>query len=157
VATGESVHHSLLLETGSDGRFSHLELARAGGLWTFHPEGDGTLHGNAVERGKREVHHVVGWAFGPDDAVLVEGSPLSAAAIAWHASMSLGAEASTEARSTTAGVIMRVTGEIEAVAAIRLERPSPGTWQIGDEPPITIDDDGLPELADGVTQPLELE
>ena len=32
-----------------------------------------------------------------------------------------------------------------------------GTWQIGDEPPITIDDAGLPRLADGVTHPLELE
>ena len=84
VATGEAVQHSLLLETSPDGRFSHLELARAGGLWTFHPEGDGSLHGNAVERDVPEVRHVVGWAFGPDDLMLVEGSPLSAAAIAWH-------------------------------------------------------------------------
>ena len=38
----------LLLETDPDGRFSHLELARADGLWTFHPEADGTLHGNHV-------------------------------------------------------------------------------------------------------------
>src|SRR3954465_8975806 len=89
-APGESVHHSLLLETGSDGQFSHLELARAGGLWTFHPEGDGTLHGNAVERGRGRVRHVVGWAFGADDAVLVEGSRLSVAAIAWHESATLG-------------------------------------------------------------------
>src|SRR6187399_1360946 len=86
VATGDAVHHSLLLETAPDRRFSHMELARAGGLWTFHPESDATLHGNAVERATREVRHVVGWRFAPDDLVLVEGSPLSAAAIAWHAS-----------------------------------------------------------------------
>ena len=41
VVRGDAVGHSLLLETGIDGRFSHLELARAGGLWTFHPETDG--------------------------------------------------------------------------------------------------------------------
>ena len=157
VAIGESVHHSLLLETASNGRFSHLELARAGGLWTFHPEGDGTLHGNAVERGRGEVRHVVGWEFGPDDAVLVEGSPLAAAAIAWHRSTSLGAPGSTDARATIAGVILRTTGEIEAEAAIRVERVSLYIWHIGDEPPITIDDDGLPRLAEGVTRPLELE
>ena len=29
---------------------------------------------------------MVGWRFEPDDLVLVEGSPLSAAAIAWHGS-----------------------------------------------------------------------
>src|SRR4051794_16907537 len=104
VATGESVHHSLLLETAADGRVSHLELARAGGLWTFHPEGDGTLHGNAVERDRSEVRHVVSWPFGPDDAVLVAGSPLSAAAVAWHASTSLGADGSTDAPVATAGV-----------------------------------------------------
>src|SRR5438309_4491829 len=84
VATGDAVQHSLLLETSPDGRFSHLELARAGGLWTFHPEGDGSLHGNAVERDAPEVRHVVGSAFAADDLMLVEGSPSSAAAIAWH-------------------------------------------------------------------------
>ena len=53
VARGPDVVHALLLETDPDGRFSHLELARADGLWTFHPEGDGTLHGNHVDRTRR--------------------------------------------------------------------------------------------------------
>src|SRR5215213_1686927 len=122
VATGDAVRHSLLLETGSDRRFSRLELARARGLWTFHPEGDGTLHGNAVERDRPEVRHVAGWPFAPEDVVLVEGSPLSAAAIGWHASRLGPGHDSTEARATTAGVILRTTGEIEAVASIRLDR-----------------------------------
>ena len=39
---------SLLLELDPSGRFSHLELARADGLWTFHPETDGTIHGKSV-------------------------------------------------------------------------------------------------------------
>ena len=66
VARGDAVAHSLLLETGVDDRFSHLELARAGGLWTFHPEGDGTLHGNHVDPRGQAVRHVVGLPFGPD-------------------------------------------------------------------------------------------
>lgn len=157
VATGEAVHHALLLETAADGRFSHLELARAGGLWTFHPEPDGTLHGNAVEHDQPEVRHVVGWAFGPDDLLLVEGSPLSAAAIAWQLSTSGGGGSPGGGFTSCAGVILRATGAIDPVSAIRLERVSPGSWRIGDEPPITIDEAGLPVLSGGTTRPLELE
>src|SRR5436189_2001251 len=60
----ESVVSSLLLELDPDGRFSHLELATTAGLLTLHPEGDGTLHGNAVTADG--VHHVVAvpWASG---------------------------------------------------------------------------------------------
>ena len=158
VATGDAVHHALLLETSPDGGFSHLELARAGGLWTFHPEGDGSLHGNAVERDVREVRHVVGWAFAPDDLMLVEGSPLSAAAIAWHASTTRSGEAEQAAHvGGRVGVILRADGSIDAVTSIRLERLTDGSWQVGDEPPMVIDDAGLPVLSDGVIRPLELE
>src|SRR3954468_22251489 len=158
VATDDAVQHSLLLETSPDRRFSHLELARAGGLWTFHPEGDGSLHGNAVERDVREVGHVVGWAFAPDDLMLVEGSPLSAAAIAWYASTSRTGDPERAGEATgRAGVILRVDGSIEAVETIRLERLTDGSWQVGDEPPIAVDDAGLPLLAGGVIRPLELE
>jgi hypothetical protein len=158
VAAGNGVQHALLLETSPDGRFSHLELARAGGLWTFHPEGDGSLHGNAVERDVPEVRHVAGWAFAPDDLMLVEGSPLSAAAIAWHASTSRtgDTEHATEATGR-AGVILRVDGSIHAVQRIRVDSFTDRSWQIGDEPPIAIDDAGLPLLAGGVIRPLELE
>ena len=73
VVRGDAVGHSLLLETGADGRFSHLELARAGGLWTFHPETDGTLHGNHVDPRGRDVRHVVGLPFAPDDLLAHRG------------------------------------------------------------------------------------
>jgi hypothetical protein len=160
VSTGDAVHHALLLETSPDGRFSHLELARAGGLWTFHPEGDGTLHGNAVERDRPEVLHVAGWAFAPEDMMLVEGSPLSAAAIAWHAATSGNGALSTGSAGPVAGragVVLRVDGTIEAVEKIRLEKLGDGRWHVGDEPSIAIDDAGLPLLSGGVIRPLELE
>ena len=44
------------------GSFSHLELATPAGLLTLHPEGDGTLHGNAIEAGG--IRHVAGLAVG---------------------------------------------------------------------------------------------
>ena len=72
VARGTEVIHALLLETDPDGIFSHLELARADGLWTFHPEGDGTLHGNHVDPSEAGVRHVEGWSFRPDDVLVVD-------------------------------------------------------------------------------------
>jgi hypothetical protein len=56
-----------------------------------------------------------------------------------------------------AGVILRVNGSIDAVEAIRLERLVDGSWQVGHEPAIVIDDAGLPLLSGGVICPLELE
>ncbi len=153
VARGDAVGHSLLLETGVDGRFSHLELARAGGLWTFHPEADGTLHGNHVDPAGRDVSHVVGMPFAPDDLLLIAGSPLSAAAIAWRLSGSM-----TEGASATrAGVVLRASGELDAVPAIRVERLAGGRWRLDDGRPFGIDADGIPVLADGESRPLELD
>jgi hypothetical protein len=74
--------HSLLYETGIDRRFTHLELATPAGLATLHPETDGTLHGNVV-RSDRGVEHVVGVPFSPDGVLLVAGSAIAAAAVAW--------------------------------------------------------------------------
>ncbi len=83
VSRDGAVQHALLLETAPDGRFSHLELARVDGLWTFHPEADGTLHGNHVGRGEVDIRHVTGWPFAADDAILIEDSVIGLAAIAW--------------------------------------------------------------------------
>ncbi len=83
VARGPDVRHSLLLETDPDGRFSHLELARADGLWTFHPEADRTLHGNHVDRTTTGIRHVAGIPFEARAVLLVVGSPMSVAAVAW--------------------------------------------------------------------------
>ncbi len=120
-----------------NGRFSHLELARADGLWTFHPEPDGTLHGNHVAT-KTGVRHVVGRPFAPDDALLIEGSPISKAAIAWrHATADPGL-------SPVAGVVIGTDGTLAERSEVRLERLSATRWQVGEGSPIEIDDAGLP-------------
>ena len=75
-----AVVHSLLYETGPDRRFAHLELSTEAGLLTLHPEGDGTLHGNAVV--DEGVEHVLGIPWDSDAVLLVEGSTVAAAAAA---------------------------------------------------------------------------
>ena len=72
------LRHSLLLETAPDGAFSHLELATPAGLLTLHPEGDGTLHGNAIEAGG--IRHVVGLPWEAGGVVDIEGSPVAGGA-----------------------------------------------------------------------------
>ena len=80
--------HSLLFETGPDGRFTHLELARPDRLATLHPEGDGTLHGNHVGSDPGGGH-LAGWP-SPRTSMIVDGSPVSLAAIAWGPSRCAG-------------------------------------------------------------------
>ena len=155
VSQDGAVVHALLLETDPDGRFSHLELARVDGLWTFHPETDGTLHGNHVGDGDgREalVRHVAGWPFGPGDRLLVMGSPISLAAIAWRLAGSLDAGAGT----SVAAVVIERGGTLEQVPALRIERLSVTRWKIGDDAPFELDDDGLPVFEDELKQDLEL-
>ncbi len=150
-----AVVHALLLETDPDGRFSHLELARADGLWTFHPETDGTLHGNHVGGGEGPdalVQHVAGWRFGPGDALFVAGSPLSLAAIAWR----LGGSLDAGAAASVAGVVIDRGGTLGQVPALRVERLSATRWRIGDEAPFELDASGLPVFDEDVKQALEL-
>ena len=150
LARGEDVVHALLLETDPARRFSHLELARADGLWTFHPEPDGTLHGNHVA-GTAGVRHVAGRPFKPEDALLVEGSPVSKAAIAWrHATAGAGS-------SPVAAVVIGLDGTLGDRSTLRVERVSATRWQVGEGSPIEIDDAGLPVLEGGETWPLELD
>lgn len=85
VAVDTDVVFSLLYETGPDRRFTHLELAAAAGLATLHPESDGTFHGNVIRPGAG-IEHVRGLAAAPGGAVHVEGSVVTAAALAWAAS-----------------------------------------------------------------------
>jgi hypothetical protein len=148
VAHGSDVVHSLLLETDPNGRFSHLELARADGLWTFHPEVDGTLHGNHVGSDSG-VRHVEGRPFAPDDAMIVEGSPISLVAIAWgHAAGAL--------VCPVAGVEIGADGTLAELIDVPIERLSPTRWRIGQGSPIEIDEAGLPLLDNGERWPLEL-
>jgi hypothetical protein len=150
VARGTATQHALLLETDPDGWFSHLELARADGLWTFHPERDGTLHGNHVGRGEARVDHVAGWPFQPGDALLIEGSPIALAALAWsHRTVVAGS------MLEVAGVEIRLDGELARVPALALERLDNRRWRAGEGSPFEVDADGLPVLADGERRPLE--
>jgi hypothetical protein len=83
-----AVVHSLLLELSPDGRFSHLELTTAAGLLTLHPEGDGTIHGNAVTAAG--VTHIRGLPWQPEDAILIETSVVSAVITAgWQSRLGL--------------------------------------------------------------------
>ncbi len=153
VSRDGAVAHALLLETAPDGRFSHLELARGDGLWTFHPEPDGTLHGNHVGRGEVDVRHVTGWPFAPDDAILIEDSVISLAAIAWSRASSMAVGSSVD----VAAVVIGGDGALEPVPALRVERLSATGWRVGEAPPFELDPAGLPLLAGGSTRPLEVD
>jgi hypothetical protein len=151
IANGDDVVHALLLETDPDGRFSHMELARADGLWTFHPEGDGTLHGNHVDRSEAGVYHVEGWQFGPDDALVLEGSPVGTVAVVdrWRGSVAVGRTV------VIGGVVIGRDGVLRREDALTVERSSIGAWRVAGWPPVEVDDAGLPVLPDGQRRPLE--
>jgi hypothetical protein len=151
VADGGATRHALLLETDPNGWFSHLELARADGLWTFHPEPDGTLHGNHVVRGKEGVEHVAGLPFHQGDALLVQGSPIALAALAWSLRT-----AEAGAVLEVAAVEIRVDGELARIPAIAVERLDDRRWRVGDGTPFEVDGDGLPVLASSERRPLEV-
>ena len=120
---------SLLLELDPSRRFAHLELATAAGLLTLHPEGDGTLHGNAI--GSGGVRHVAALPWQPTDVLLVEGSAISRAAAA-------------RGPAAMSGVVVGLD--------LTLERRS---LRIG-ERVVELDADGLPAFGDGEVWPLEL-
>ena len=74
-----AVLHSLLFELDPEGRFAHLELTTPTGLLTLHPEGDGTLHGNAVTAAG--ITHVRGLPWHADDVILIDGSVVCRVAV----------------------------------------------------------------------------
>jgi hypothetical protein len=150
IARGPDVVHSLLYETDPTGRFSHLELARGDGLWTFHPEGDGTLHGNHVAPAGG-IRHISGLPFGPDHVLLVQGSIINAAAIGWRHATNEGALAEV------AGVVVTRDGQLEERPEIRVARLADGRWRVGEERAVEIDGAGTPVFDDGQTWPLELD
>jgi hypothetical protein len=125
---------SLLLETDPDGRFSHTELATPAGLLTLHPEGDGTLHGNTI--GSDGVRHVVGLPWDADGLVVVEGSPVAAAAAAQLARADSGSATRRVLR-----VALDLRSRVETTEAAGLG--------------LAADADGLPLLVDARSWPLE--
>jgi hypothetical protein len=120
---------SLLLELDPAGRFAHLELSTAAGLITLHPEGDGTLHGNAIS--SDGIRHIVAVPWQPDDLLLVEGSTIARTAAARHG-------------SATSGVLVGLD--------LGVDRRAIGL----DERIVELDADGLPALADAETWPMDL-
>lgn len=135
VSDGAHVRWSLLYETDPDRGFSHLELAVADGLATLHPEGDGTLHGNVVD--PAGLRHVVGEPYVPGTPLLVRGSSIAGAAVAWAlAGQSGGAPPPT-------AVVLDPSTLTLAVAPLR-----------PDDLP-AVDGRGIPILATGREWPLE--
>lgn len=130
VVRDDQVSSSLLLELDPAGRFAHLELSTAAGLLTLHPEGDGTLHGNAVTGDG--VAHVEGLPWDPDGVVLVAGSSVCRAIAAAHGAP---------------GAPGRVALRIGADLGLMCDAVTPGD--------LGADERGLPRLADARTWPLE--
>ena len=150
IARDGSTVHALLFETDAARRFSHLELARTDGLWTFHPEPDGSLHGNQVSA-DGPIRHVQGWPFAMGDALLIEGSPIAAAALAWgHAR-----EVAIGGSIKLSGVVVRSDGELERIERTDLARLDETRWRVGEGMFVEVDELGLPILAGGRRQPLE--
>jgi hypothetical protein len=131
-----SIILSLLLETDTDGRFSHLELSSGGALLTLHREANGTLHGNRVDRDG--IEHVIGVAFDPDGPILIDDSVIAAAAAAWQ-----------ETRSGR-GAPMRMV-VIDSAARVSIVDGAAATPLV-----VAIDADGAPQLHDARIEPLEL-
>lgn len=125
--------HSLLFESGVDRRFTHLELAAPLGLVTLHPEGDGTIHGNIVR--VDGVEHISGLVFVPDDGMHVCGSPIVAAAVAW-------ATVDVDRRTSRWLVELDPVGLTVRLAA-------------GEALHDVVQSDGLPQLSEASTWPLE--
>ena len=151
------IRHSLLLEAGPDGRFSHLELSTATGLLTLHPEGDGTLHGNAVadhgEAGLRDatgVEHVRGLEWPADGIALVDGSLVCRLA-GIHALAQTVPSGTSRAQPV---VWIPETLWIE-VKPVRVERIDERTWRFGDFTELEVDGVGLPVSRDASIWPLE--
>ncbi len=130
-----------------DGRFSHLELSTPAGLLTLHPEGDGTLHGNALLAAG--VRHVAGLAFDRNGLVDVAGSATARAAMA-HA-LVLTPPGPGERRS-----MLRISRELELVVArVRVDTLAAGRWRVGEDE-LAAAVDGLPILDAALDWPLEL-
>ena len=147
VARDGGVRHALLFETSPDGRFAHLELATPHGLLTLHPEGDGTLHGNAVRADG--VHHIEGLPWAADGVVVLSGSPVSAAAcvLAFRSSESAAA-------GTARGV--RIDAELGVVPMhAAVERVGERHWRLAGDEDLRAGPDHLPVVEQGQHWPLE--
>jgi hypothetical protein len=149
---------ALLLEVGTDGRPTRLELATEAGLLTLHPEPSGGVHGNAVTAdGVR--HLTLPWS--DDHAIEIEPLPITDAVTAAWLARRLSAGEGTDVPAVVVGSDLSVR---EAVR--RFTRTDLTTWQVegdGTARPLVIDDRGVPVWARGAEEssagrewPLEL-
>lgn len=141
----------LLLELDPAGRLSKIELAGPGGLLSLHPEGS-WLHGNVV--GGAGVRHLrQTWT--ADHVVLVEGSPVTEAAVV------RGGRAGGLGERTRVEAILVAADLSIHVATADLERVSNDAVLIiidGERRYVRLDADGVPEeLRSGGDWPLELD
>lgn len=153
VVAGGGLVHSLLLETGPDRRFTHLELATPSGLLTLHPEPDGTLHGNAVtDAGMR---HVTGLAWDPDGLVLLPGSAIAGAA-AGHLLATLLPPGAAPAGVSMSQLVLRIATDLSVATALAdVELGTDGRHVVADSGVLEADGDGLPVLDEARSWPLE--
>ena len=152
VALGDATVQALLLETDRDRRFSHLELARADGLWTFHPE--------PRRDAPRQPRAAGRWQ--PSST---SGAGRSVATTRWSSRArrspsprSSGHVPPRSPRASTASVaavVIGADGELSRQASLQVERLSATRWRVGDGPAVDVDPDGLPILDGGSRQPLE--
>jgi hypothetical protein len=144
---------ALLLETDRAGAVAKLELATGAGLLTLHPEGD-HLHGNVVRPDGIE-HVSLPWR--PSSILLVAGSPVTAAAAARLLAPRVGVGEGHTIPALSIREDLAIVPVTVRVARVRERR-----WRLlpaagGPEVAVTLDDDGIAELEDGRTWPLELE
>jgi len=145
---GEGIAHSLLLETGPAGRFSHLELSTPSGLLTLHPEPDGTLHGHAIV--SDGVEHLAGLDWEPDALIVIEDSVVCVMAAAHLLRPTL--EAGSSLASHAAWIPPTLWLEIRPA---RVGRLAGGLWQLGTDGAVQIEPAGVPVLAGNETWPLD--
>jgi len=144
---------ALLLETRPDGSVAKLELTTAAGLLTLHPE-DARLHGN-VARPDGLEHLALPW---PERGLLlVVRTPATAAAAARLVERQVGVGEGHTLPGVTIGVELVVTP-----TTFRVVRGAERRWRFLDAASgaglaVSLDDDGIPVLADAESWPLELD
>lgn len=146
----QGLRHVLLLETDPAGRFTHLELATPAGLLTLHPEDDDTLHGNAIDAGG--LRHVTGLPWDAGGVVLLAGSPVARAAVAFLLRTVLAPGVSTAREAVLLGPDLQ-----PALRRVQVTRTDADRWRTNDDAAFRVDADCLPILADGATWAMEAE
>ncbi len=105
----------------------------------FHPEPTARSTATTSIRSGEPSSHIAGWSFGPDDLLIVEGSPISAAANAWR----LAGEPAVVDVAVRAGVRLDPAGSCRRDVTIRSNGSTRRRWRIGAATAIEIAANGL--------------